>query len=176
MLSLCFILLDTQVHLNSSIRLIRTIVLYAVNRFVLTTIVGSVQTILHLIDQQNISALFIDYIAVHCLVYVNSFLAALNARNNIRGNPTVSYTSSDLQRIHGSTSVNLPGIQNSFATAEPPGRPDRSGSVENASGESFRQPLRKGTAVSMHVGTESYVMRDLDISKDLGHGALQHAV
>jgi len=70
--------------------------------------------------------------------------------------------------------VNLPGIQSPFVAA-----PDHSGAsdiIENADGSGFRHPLRKGEIVHVHVDTESYVMRDLDVSKDPEPGVLQCGV
>ncbi|THV00915.1 hypothetical protein K435DRAFT_837045 [Dendrothele bispora CBS 962.96] len=89
-LSLCLILFDANVQFKPSIKLVRTIIIYAINRLALTTIVGTVQTIMMIVNPHDISSLSIDYIAAH--LYINSFLASLNARNSLRGgNPVLSY-------------------------------------------------------------------------------------
>ncbi|THU88886.1 hypothetical protein K435DRAFT_803158 [Dendrothele bispora CBS 962.96] len=150
---LCWVVKD-------SVKLIRTIMIYAMNRLVLTMIVGLAQTIMIIVNVNNMSGYSIDYISVH--LYVNSFLAALNARNNTRGNSVVSYaTSWEANPGPGPTRsarMNLSGLSSSMDDSIPPNpsvilSPTRSV-------QTFGQLLQKGD--STVVETDSYPLSDMD--------------
>ncbi|THU97153.1 hypothetical protein K435DRAFT_778185 [Dendrothele bispora CBS 962.96] len=188
-LSLCLILFDANVQFKPSVKLIRTIIIYAINRFILTTIVGCVQTILMLVDPHSISALSIEFIAVH--LYINSFLAALNARNRIRGaNHRVSssyISSSDLHnhnhnnlhpRSPTNVNISLPGINTGPISPASPVQSNFSPQTPTtphglldgipSSGIAKTSTMRRG--LKIHVDTESFVMRDLESPGDDGDG------
>ncbi|KAF5350381.1 hypothetical protein D9758_012479 [Tetrapyrgos nigripes] len=166
-LSLCLILFDAKIQFKPSMKLVRTIIIYSINRFVLTTIVGSVQTILILINPHSISVLSIEFISLH--LYINSLLAALNSRNRVRGSgrPSSSYISSEEIRPTP-TSVNLPGMSSPISPADTnspqtPKSPHSLPSPISRSADeypSLRQTLRKG--LKINVETESYVMKDIE--------------
>ncbi|KAK7458772.1 hypothetical protein VKT23_009776 [Stygiomarasmius scandens] len=165
--TLCSILCDARVRFKPSMKLLRTIIIYAINRFALTTIVGSIQTIIMLVNPHSISALSIEFIAVH--LYINSFLAALNARNRIRGNRVAStyISSSEMNHQPASTNVNLPGIPSPISPAQS-NSPQTPISHDNLDGAG-RQRLK------INVETESYVLRDIESPEDpKGSSALSH--
>ncbi|THU88885.1 hypothetical protein K435DRAFT_865828 [Dendrothele bispora CBS 962.96] len=133
--------------------------IYAMNRLVLTTIVGVAQTIMIIVNVNNISGYSIDYISVH--LYVNSFLAALNARNNIRGNTVVPYATSweaNPTRSTRSARVNLSGLSSSMDDSLPPNPSVIPSSTHNV--QSFGQPLQKGDSAVVEI--DSYPLSDLD--------------
>jgi len=80
--TLCILLYRTRPSFKSTMRLVTTLIIYAINRFILTTIVVIVQTIILLAQPDSIWAMTIEFVTVH--LYVNSFLAALNSRNHLR--------------------------------------------------------------------------------------------
>ncbi|KAJ7576655.1 hypothetical protein C8J56DRAFT_1061919 [Mycena floridula] len=105
-ISLCIILYDARPTDKSS-ELVRKLIMYAMNRFVMTTqvfigfwslsltistpsnrIVVLVQTIVLVLKPETIWAIAIDLVSVE--IYVNSFLSTLNSRNHLRdmGNGT----------------------------------------------------------------------------------------
>ncbi|THU79084.1 hypothetical protein K435DRAFT_973280 [Dendrothele bispora CBS 962.96] len=73
-----------------------------------------------IVNVNNISVYTIDYISVH--LYVNSFLAVLNARNKIRGSSIVpDATSWEVNpRPTLSARVNLSGLSTSMDDSLPP--------------------------------------------------------
>ncbi|KAI0696991.1 hypothetical protein C8T65DRAFT_729542 [Cerioporus squamosus] len=88
--TLCVVLYDaTTADFRSSVKLVKTLILYAINRFVLTTVLVVIQTIYLIIRPGEIWAMVLEFITVH--IYVNSLLATLNARDHLRElgkNPT----------------------------------------------------------------------------------------
>ncbi|KAI0748081.1 hypothetical protein C8Q80DRAFT_714387 [Daedaleopsis nitida] len=81
--TLCVVLYDrTSDQFGSSIKLVKTLIMYAINRFVLTTVLVMVQTIILVIRPEEIWAMVLEFITVH--IYVNSLLATLNAREHLR--------------------------------------------------------------------------------------------
>ncbi|KAF7326906.1 hypothetical protein MVEN_02584500 [Mycena venus] len=82
---LCAVLHEASSRLTTftgSKRVVKTLMVYAMNRFILTTIVVIIQTIVLLIKPDSIWAMVLDAITVH--LYVNSLLATLNARQKLR--------------------------------------------------------------------------------------------
>lgn len=80
--TLCFTLYKTRPSQPRSIRLVNTLIVYAINRFVLTTVVVVVQTIILIVRPDSIWAMVIEFVSVH--LYVNSLLATLNSRSHLR--------------------------------------------------------------------------------------------
>ncbi|KAH9934390.1 uncharacterized protein B0H18DRAFT_981599 [Fomitopsis serialis] len=80
--TLCVALYETTTDFRSSVKLIKMLIMYAVNRFVLTTVVVAVQTIVLIVRPGEIWAMVLEFITVH--IYVNSLLATLNARDHLR--------------------------------------------------------------------------------------------
>ncbi|THU93419.1 hypothetical protein K435DRAFT_840242 [Dendrothele bispora CBS 962.96] len=100
--SLCYTLYDTRAGELKSRKLINTLMIYAMNRFVLTTVVVVIQMAVLIAKPQSIGAMVIEFVTVH--LYVNSFLATLNARSHLRS-IAESYAFSDIE-IHVTTNGN----------------------------------------------------------------------
>ncbi|KAK7449252.1 hypothetical protein VKT23_013397 [Stygiomarasmius scandens] len=81
--ALCVILFDSRTAFARSLRLIKTLMIYAMERFVLTTLVVFVQTIILIAKPKSIWAMVIEFVTAQ--LYTNSFLATLNSRNHLRG-------------------------------------------------------------------------------------------
>jgi len=82
---LCVVLYEASSRLaifTGSKRLFKTLMVYAMNRFILTTVVVVIQTIVLLVKPGSIWAMVLDVVTVH--LYVNSLLATLNARHQLR--------------------------------------------------------------------------------------------
>ncbi|KAF8490196.1 hypothetical protein BU17DRAFT_72722 [Hysterangium stoloniferum] len=89
-------------------------------RFILTTIVVIVQTIILLAQPDTIWAMTIEFVTVH--LYVNSFLASLNARNHLRKIDTpgehISGTPQNIGKdAIGSRTINITGASESSLVA-----------------------------------------------------------
>ncbi|THU84089.1 hypothetical protein K435DRAFT_807003 [Dendrothele bispora CBS 962.96] len=80
--ALCIILFDSRTGSSQSLRLIKTLMIYAMERFVLTTVVVLFQTIVLVVKPTSIWAMVIESITPQ--LYTNSFLATLNSRNHLR--------------------------------------------------------------------------------------------
>ncbi|KAJ7708770.1 hypothetical protein B0H17DRAFT_1324896 [Mycena rosella] len=82
--ALCLVLYDATIHtlFHGSSKLFKTLIIYAMNRFILTTVVVIVQTSVLLAKPASIWAMVLEFITVH--LYVNSLLATLNARKSLR--------------------------------------------------------------------------------------------
>ncbi|THU84086.1 hypothetical protein K435DRAFT_783940, partial [Dendrothele bispora CBS 962.96] len=80
--SLCSILLDSRTGFKKTTKLINMLVVYAINRFVLTTMVVFVQLVLILVKPQNELAIVMDFVTAQ--LKFNSLLATLNARSHLR--------------------------------------------------------------------------------------------
>ncbi|THU83775.1 hypothetical protein K435DRAFT_420756 [Dendrothele bispora CBS 962.96] len=80
--SLCSILLDSRTEVKKTTKLVNTLIVYAINRFVLTTVVVFVQMVVVLAIPQNKGFMAMDFVTVH--LKFNSLLATLNARNHLR--------------------------------------------------------------------------------------------
>ncbi|THU82247.1 hypothetical protein K435DRAFT_784698 [Dendrothele bispora CBS 962.96] len=157
-LSLCLTLFDAEIHFKPSIKLVRTIIIYAINRFILTTIVNTVETIVMIVQPDNTSILSVDSLSVN--LYINSLLATLNTRDHVRaiGMDVTSFVSLGELEFHPTraNTVNLPGTQSSVAPPSDTTNPR----YHHSMGEHNRHPLQK--AVHISVETESYVMKDFD--------------
>ncbi|KAJ7583167.1 hypothetical protein C8J56DRAFT_1167109 [Mycena floridula] len=81
-IALCIILYDSRPSLNRSSKLVNTLIVYAMNKFVLTTIVVLMQTIVLIANPDSIWAMVIEFVTAQ--IYANSFLATLNSRNHLR--------------------------------------------------------------------------------------------
>ncbi|KAJ8516993.1 hypothetical protein ONZ45_g5750 [Pleurotus djamor] len=108
--TLCVILYDSK-SFARSLKLLNTLIVYSMNRFILTTLVVIVQTIILLKRPRSIWAMAIEFITAQ--LYVNSFLASLNSRNRLR-------------HIGNSNSISLSYIQPSSIT---PGNEDHPGEL-----------------------------------------------
>ncbi|KAF9228328.1 hypothetical protein BS17DRAFT_805833 [Gyrodon lividus] len=81
-ITLCVVLHDSRTKFQRSLRLVKTLIIYSMNRFVLTTVVVIIQTIILIVKPQNIWAMVIEFVSVQ--LYANSLLATLNSRNYFR--------------------------------------------------------------------------------------------
>ncbi|THH04474.1 hypothetical protein EW146_g10166 [Bondarzewia mesenterica] len=113
--TLCVQLYDARTGFGRSIKLVNTLIIYAVNRFVLTTVLAIIQLIILIIRPDTIWAMTLELISVH--LYVNSLLATLNSRSHLRGlgDGDAGYNSYNSSR-------RVPGGAIHFAS----GRPDTS--------------------------------------------------
>ncbi|TFY83620.1 hypothetical protein EWM64_g390 [Hericium alpestre] len=97
-LSLCILLHEARPGFGGSNRLVHTLIIYSVNRFLFVTVVVIVQMVALISRPNSIWAMIIDFVSAHrkasCAhsfttlnrytVYINSFLATLNSRNHLR--------------------------------------------------------------------------------------------
>jgi len=82
-IALCVLLRQCRTTFKRSIALVNMLIVYAINRFVLTAFVVITQTsILIAKPDTDTWALSITFTTVH--MYVNSFLATLNSRSHLR--------------------------------------------------------------------------------------------
>ncbi|KAF5356383.1 hypothetical protein D9758_009513 [Tetrapyrgos nigripes] len=82
--SLCYTLWDYRPHAEArSRKLISTLIVYAMNRFVLTTMIVIAQMVVLITRPASIGAMVIEFVTIH--LYINSLLATLNARHRLRG-------------------------------------------------------------------------------------------
>jgi len=83
--TLCLVLYEATSNslFKGSSRLFRNLIVYSMERFILTTVVVIIQTCVLIAKPASIWAMVIDFVTVH--LYFNSFLATLNARNTLRG-------------------------------------------------------------------------------------------
>jgi len=90
--TLSYVLYDSRSGAKQTMKLIKALVIYAMERFILTTLVVISQTTVLYAKPQSIWALVIEEVTVH--LYINSFLATLNARNHLRkiAHGEVTYT------------------------------------------------------------------------------------
>ncbi|KAF9491236.1 hypothetical protein BDN71DRAFT_1453052 [Pleurotus eryngii] len=79
--TLCIILYDAR-GFTMSMRLIKTLIIYSINRFLLTTLVVVAQTAILISKPESIWAMVIE--CINAQLYVNSFFATLNSRNRLR--------------------------------------------------------------------------------------------
>ncbi|KAK7029625.1 hypothetical protein VNI00_014323 [Paramarasmius palmivorus] len=165
---LCVVLHGAQqsTEFKGSVRMFRTLMIYAMNRFLLTTLVVIMQTIVLLVRPRSIWAMVMDFITAH--LYVNSFLATLNARSRLR-------------RIGQSTETVTYGGQSAasfkFMSRNEPQNAAKY-SPSNAAGDNpypnpALAPNRKGSVVvldripdddhdGIKVQTETFIMSDID--------------
>ncbi|KAF8201343.1 hypothetical protein K438DRAFT_1965841 [Mycena galopus ATCC 62051] len=93
-LTLCIVLYDAHMDFGKTRSLIRTLIVYSINRFILTTQVSCIprmNTIIShpatqciIVDAQTqfLGAMAMEFVTGH--LYINSFLATLNARSSLR--------------------------------------------------------------------------------------------
>ncbi|THU98493.1 hypothetical protein K435DRAFT_964931 [Dendrothele bispora CBS 962.96] len=80
--SLCLILLYSRNEAKKTAKLVNTLIVYAIHRYTLTTVVLFVQMVVMLAIPQNKGTMAMGFVAAH--LKVNSLLATLNARNRLR--------------------------------------------------------------------------------------------
>ncbi|KAJ7598418.1 hypothetical protein C8J56DRAFT_1020264 [Mycena floridula] len=86
-IALCIILYDSRPSMDRASKLVNTLIVYAMNRFVLTTLVVIILTIMLISSPGSIWAMVLEFIPTESespLLYVNSFLTTLNSRNHLR--------------------------------------------------------------------------------------------
>ncbi|KAF8201345.1 hypothetical protein K438DRAFT_1965843 [Mycena galopus ATCC 62051] len=96
-LALCIVLYDTRTHFNTSQSLIRTLIVYAINRFILTTVVLIAQVIFLILKPQSLGAMSMEFVTAH--LYINSFLATLNTRASLRKSEGVMEMNDDSFKV-----------------------------------------------------------------------------
>ncbi|KAF9490272.1 hypothetical protein BDN71DRAFT_1511449 [Pleurotus eryngii] len=117
--TLCIILYDAR-SFARSLKLIKTLIVYAMNRFLLTTLVAIFQTVVLIIEPESIWAMIIELITAQ--FYVNSFFAVLNSRSHLRDMATqesIHFTS-----LHWPTSISR-GSQVSDSNPIEPGHAEQ---------------------------------------------------
>ncbi|THV01099.1 hypothetical protein K435DRAFT_854073 [Dendrothele bispora CBS 962.96] len=105
--ALCIVLFDSRTGFSQSLKLIKTLMIYAMERFALTTVVVVVQTIVLIAKPTSIWAMVIEYVAPQ--IYTNSFLATLNSRNHLR----------DISCIIDSWHISSTGVRNTVIDTRP---------------------------------------------------------
>jgi len=80
--ALCLLLNRSRTGYQNSDTMVKMLINYAINRFLLTTVVVIVQVIVLLVKPQSIWAMVIEFVSA--TLYVNSLLATLNSRNHVR--------------------------------------------------------------------------------------------
>ncbi|KAK7041956.1 hypothetical protein VNI00_008938 [Paramarasmius palmivorus] len=161
---LCTVLHDSKAEFRGSVKLVRTLIIYAMNRFLLTTLVVIMQTIVLLVRPQSIWAMVIDFVTVH--LYVNSLLATLNARNRLR--MIQSHPPTYIQS--GSGKYQTGGTRHEIDTQDstrfqPPHEGRETRAVQSKSKTSVNVVLDEGSGYEsdgIKVRTETFVMTDLE--------------
>ncbi|KAH7890617.1 hypothetical protein F5I97DRAFT_50425 [Phlebopus sp. FC_14] len=120
-ITLCVVLYDSRTDFRRSSRLAKNLIVYSMNRFVLTTVVVIVQTIILIVKPQSIWAMVIEFVSVQ--LYANSLLATLNSRSYFRalGNGDANYlprpSGSAIKYRRGGTSTELSTLKPCSNTA-----------------------------------------------------------
>ncbi|KAF4601612.1 hypothetical protein EYR40_004810 [Pleurotus pulmonarius] len=158
--TLCIILYDAR-GFTRSMKLIKTLIVYSMNRFLLTTIVVVAQTIILIAKPESIWAMVIEFISAQ--LYVNSFLAMLNSRNrlrNIGGQESVYVYSNSRQ---GVSAVSVPRFK-------------RESYGETQRGEEDKYPTSDAIS-GIRVGTETVALSDfsIDAKAEANRAALESA-
>ncbi|KAJ8698959.1 hypothetical protein PTI98_005607 [Pleurotus ostreatus] len=158
--TLCIILYDAR-GFTKSMKLIKTLLVYSMNRFLLTTIVVIAQTIILIAKPESIWAMVIEFISAQ--LYVNSFLAMLNSRNrlrNIGGQESVYVYSNSRQ---GVSAVSVPRFK-------------RESYGETQRGEEDKYPASDAIS-GIRVGTETVALSDfsLEAKAEANRAALERA-
>ncbi|KAK7029614.1 hypothetical protein VNI00_014312 [Paramarasmius palmivorus] len=159
---------QTATDFKGSVRLFRTLMIYAMNRFLLTTLVVIMQTIVLLVRPTSIWAMVMDFITAH--LYVNSLLATLNAREHLRKlgrtTDTVTYgshqatsfkfTSGPGGDIEGQAAARSQGTESTltYATSDP--------QIKLPASKGRLDETLDGEDHGVKVRTETFVMSDLD--------------
>ncbi|KAF7377466.1 hypothetical protein MSAN_00168400 [Mycena sanguinolenta] len=100
-ITLCIVLYDSRTDFGESRRLIRTLIVYAINRFILTTVVLVAQVIFLVLKPDSIGAMVMEFVTAH--LYINSFLATLNARASLRQGQVVDMSEATTFKITSRT-------------------------------------------------------------------------
>lgn len=104
---------------GSSIRstntLVNTLIIFAINRCLLTSVVAVAETIMYAIFPDSLWFIGIDFVIGK--LYANSFLATLNTRRALRrreaapsGDPGAEEVSTDIHFVHARASTSTPGL------------------------------------------------------------------
>lgn len=137
MVALCVSLYDSRSTFGKVLRLVRVPIIYAINGFVLTTVVTIVQASIFIANNQIVSAIVIEWISVH--LYINSFMATLNAKFYfLNDERSQNYVESAPQRM-------------TFATNPRP--------LPENNGKKVRMSLEE---VRVAIGKETVIMSDVD--------------
>ncbi|KAF5372562.1 hypothetical protein D9758_005183 [Tetrapyrgos nigripes] len=163
--SLCYTLWDSRTEVQRTSKLIHTLIVYAINRFVLTTVVVIVQMIVLITKPQSIGAMVIEFVTVH--LYFNSLLATLNSRNHLRHHLDNGHVITDSDLPTGRGKASAVRFAGNYSRSTIPGQ------------QSFTQPATTTmtmttTAEDNHDGvkreisipreTETFIMSDLSNS------------
>ncbi|KAG9225248.1 hypothetical protein CCMSSC00406_0007079 [Pleurotus cornucopiae] len=151
--TLCIILYDAR-GFTRSVRLIKTLIIYSMNRFLLTTLVVIAQTAILISQPESIWAMVIEFISAQ--LYVNSFFAMLNSRNRLRHMGGQESSQSQLFASSG-------GRARVSAVSAPRFR--RASWVETQRGEDVKFFAEDGGA-GIRVRTETFALSDLGSSGD----------
>ncbi|THU80885.1 hypothetical protein K435DRAFT_972575 [Dendrothele bispora CBS 962.96] len=147
--ALCIVLIDSRTSFSQSLKLIKTLMIYAMERFVLTTFVVIVQTIFLIAKPNSVWAMVIEFVTPQ--VYINSFLATLNARNHLRNISTVA----------DSWHISATGIRSNNVIDTNPGT-----QAMNISTDNRQFDVKYGGEV--RIDRETLVMKDLDTKTSTG--------
>ncbi|THU98509.1 hypothetical protein K435DRAFT_777480 [Dendrothele bispora CBS 962.96] len=170
--SLCYTLWDSRTEIRRTTKLINMLIVYAINRFVLTTLVVIVQMIVLITKPQSIGAMVIEFVTVH--LYVNSLLATLNSRNHLRniGNDRVNSDSnlsssdrygkfSSVRFVHGGSTTAGQQQQQSLAVLSSQAPTSSSSGFEMSRMDDVLDVNKEGT---VGIQVERYIMSDLSES------------
>lgn len=107
--TLCYILHESKTEFKGSIALIRKLITFAMNRFVLTTVVVFCQLIVLVTRPNSLAALEMEFLVPH--LYINSLLTTLNTRNYLRsrGSGNQSYLGPASSRTMNSSTAGSQG-------------------------------------------------------------------
>ncbi|KAG0701645.1 hypothetical protein DFH29DRAFT_1000054 [Suillus ampliporus] len=120
--------------------LVNTLIVYAINRCLLTSAVAVAEVIMFAISPKSLWFLAIDFVIGK--LYANSLLASLNSRSALRGR--TRHSQNDSTSFHVNT-INLSGLHSS------------------SDGDSGGGTQSKGITASTHVRVKTVPGRDIDI-------------
>ncbi|KAH7911463.1 hypothetical protein BJ138DRAFT_1113182 [Hygrophoropsis aurantiaca] len=98
--ALCVLLHNKRSVFRKTNILVNTLIIYAINRCLLTSIVATVEVIVFAVSPHSLWFLAIDFVIGK--LYANSLLASLNSRSSLRGRGLESDTASSIRinRVH----------------------------------------------------------------------------
>ncbi|TFK40317.1 hypothetical protein BDQ12DRAFT_680734 [Crucibulum laeve] len=102
-LALCILLHSNRSDFSDTNNLINKLIVYAINRCLLTTVVAIVEVVTFIAVPNSFYSFAIDFIIGK--LYANSLLAALNSRKTLRGNNQDQSMSTELSTSFNITSV-----------------------------------------------------------------------
>jgi len=109
---------------RSTNTLVNTLIIFSINRCLLTSVVAVAETIMYAIFPESLWFIGIDFVIGK--LYANSFLATLNTRRALRGrgavasaDPGVEELSTDIRFAHPSASTSTPGPRRSRSAGFP---------------------------------------------------------